>query len=124
MGEMKIELLPDAKPIKKRPYKLAQKYKNIVKNEIDNMLKVGIIYLVDESEWASLMVVQPKKHDPKRIKVCVDFRWIDKVTLSKPFPTSFVDEIINEVAGHECYSFMVQPSSHSKRRPTQDYFCL
>ena len=27
MGEMKIDLLPEATPIKKRPYKLADKYK-------------------------------------------------------------------------------------------------
>lgn len=30
MGEMKIELIPRAKPIKKQPYKLAHKYKPIV----------------------------------------------------------------------------------------------
>ena len=62
---MKIELLPEATPIKKRPYKLAHKYKEIVKTEIDNMLIAVIIYFVDQSEWASPMVVQPKKHDPK-----------------------------------------------------------
>ena len=38
MGEMKIELLPEATPVKKRPYKLSHKYKEIVKNEIDKML--------------------------------------------------------------------------------------
>lgn len=69
---MKIELLPEAIPIKKRPYKFAHKYKEIVKTEIDNMLTIGIIYLVDQSEWASPMVVQPKKHDPKKLRVCVD----------------------------------------------------
>ena len=31
MGEMKIDLLPEATPIMKRPYKLAHKYKEIVK---------------------------------------------------------------------------------------------
>jgi hypothetical protein len=30
MGEMKINLIPGANPIKKRPYKLAHKYKPIV----------------------------------------------------------------------------------------------
>ena len=30
-GEMKIDLLPQATPIKKRPYKLAHNYKEIVK---------------------------------------------------------------------------------------------
>ena len=65
MGEMKIDLLPEVIPIKKGPYKLAQKYKELVKIEIDNMLTTGIIYPVNQSEWASPMVVKPKNHDPK-----------------------------------------------------------
>ena len=60
MGEMKIDLLPEATPIKKRPYKLAHKYKEIVKIEIDNMITTGIIYPIDQSKWESPMVVQPK----------------------------------------------------------------
>ena len=47
------------------------------------------------------MVVQPKKHDPTKLRVCVDFRELNKVTLTDPFPTPYVDEILNEVAGHE-----------------------
>ena len=47
MGEMNIDIKPDARPVKKRPYKLAHKYKEIVKKEIDNMLAVGIIYPID-----------------------------------------------------------------------------
>ena len=38
MGEMKIDIKPDVRPVKKRPYKLAHKYKEIVKKEINNML--------------------------------------------------------------------------------------
>ena len=47
---MNIDLIPEAKPIKKRPYKLAHKYKDIVKSKIDNMLVAGIIYPVDQSK--------------------------------------------------------------------------
>ena len=47
MGEMNIDIKTDARPVKKRPYKLAHKYKEIVKKEIDNMVAVGIIYLID-----------------------------------------------------------------------------
>ena len=36
----------------------------------------------------------------------MDFRWVNKVILTNPFPTPFTDEIISEVAGHECYSFI------------------
>ena len=101
MGEMKIDLLLDATPVKKRSYKLAHKYKEIVKTEIDNMLTIGIIYPIDQSEWASPMVVQPKKHDPKKLRVYVDYRWLNKATKTDPFPTPFADGILNEVAGLE-----------------------
>ena len=47
MGEMKIDIKPEAKPVKKRPYKLAHKYKEIVKKEIDSMLAAEIIYPID-----------------------------------------------------------------------------
>jgi hypothetical protein len=94
MGEMKIDLLLEATPIKKIPYNLAHKYKEIVKIEIDNMLTSGIIYLVDQSEWSSPMVVKPKKHDPKKLRVCVDYRWLNKATKTNPFPTPFADEIL------------------------------
>jgi hypothetical protein len=69
------------------------------------MLAAGIIYPIEKAEWESPMVVQPKKHDPKKLRICVDFRGLNKLTLTDPFPTPFVDEIINEVTGHECYSF-------------------
>jgi hypothetical protein len=51
------------------------------------------------------MVVQPKKHDPKKLRICVDFWGLNKQTVTDPFPTPFADEIINEVIGHEFYSF-------------------
>ena len=69
------------------------------------MLVVGIIYPADQSEWASPMVVQPKKHDPKKLRVCLDQKWLNKATKTIPFPTPYANEILNKVAGHECYSF-------------------
>ena len=57
MGEIKIDIKTDARPIKKRSYKLAHKYKEIVKKETDNMLAAGIIYPIDQLEWEIPMVV-------------------------------------------------------------------
>jgi hypothetical protein len=61
MGEMRIPLKLDAKPVKQRPYILNPKYKEKVKIELDRMLEAGIIEPVEESEWISPMVVQYKK---------------------------------------------------------------
>ena len=69
------------------------------------MLTTRIVYPLDQSEWEIPMVVQSNKHDPKKLRVCVDYRWLNKSTKTDPFPTPFADEILNEVVGHECYSF-------------------
>jgi hypothetical protein len=61
LGEMKIPLRAEARPIRHRPYILNPIYKKKVKVEIDRMLEARIIEPVEESEWISPMVVQEKK---------------------------------------------------------------
>jgi hypothetical protein len=57
LGEMKIPLRSEARPIRQRPYRLNPIYKQKVKAEIDRMLEAGIIEPIEESEWVSPMVV-------------------------------------------------------------------
>ena len=51
------------------------------------------------------MVIQLKKHDSTKLRICFDFRELNKVTLTYPFPTPYTDEILNEVTWHEFHSF-------------------
>jgi hypothetical protein len=60
LDEMKIQLRPDVRPIRQRPYRLNPIYKQKVKAEIDRMLEADIIEPIEESEWISPMVVQEK----------------------------------------------------------------
>jgi hypothetical protein len=103
MGEMNIPLKPDARPIKQRPYRLNPKYKHKVKIELDKILEAGIIELVEESKWIIPMVVQHKK--TREIMICVDLRKLNDACLHDPFPAPFIDEVIDNVGGHEVYSF-------------------
>jgi hypothetical protein len=79
-------------------------YKQKVKDEIDRMLEVDIIEPVEESEWISLMVVQDKKQG-RGIRICIDLRKLNDAFLHDPFPTPFMDEVLENVGGHESYSF-------------------
>ena len=49
------------------------------------------------------MVVQDKK--TRGIKICVDLRKLNDVCLHDPFPTPFIDEVLETVEGQEAYSF-------------------
>jgi hypothetical protein len=70
MGEMRIPLKLDARPVKQRPYRLKPKYKEKVKIELEKILEERIIEPIEESEWISPMVVQDKK--TREIRICVD----------------------------------------------------
>jgi hypothetical protein len=72
-------------------------YKQKFKAEIDKMLEVGIIEPMEASKWRSLMVVQEKKQDG--IKICINLRKLNYACLHDPFPTSFTDEVLENVGG-------------------------
>lgn len=50
LGEMKIQLQPNAKLVKKWPYWLNFKYKEKVWKELDSMINIGIIVPMEESK--------------------------------------------------------------------------
>jgi hypothetical protein len=103
IGNMKIPLKPEARSIIQRPYRLNPIYKQKVKVKIDRMLEVGIIEPVEEFEWISPMVVHDKKQGG--IRICVDLRKLNGEFLHDQFPTPFTYEVLENVGGHEAYSF-------------------
>lgn len=79
-------------------------YAKKVKEEIDNLLKAGFIAEVESRDWLFPIVVVPKKNG--RLRVCVDYRKLNAQTIKDPFLLPFIDMMLDEVAGHQMYSFM------------------
>lgn len=98
--EMKIMLKPYVNLVKYRPYRLNLRVKEKVKKEIEKMLARGIIFLMDEVEWVSLMLIQNKK-DSTEIQVYVDYCSLNNSFVHDSFPTPFSDEALDNVVGNE-----------------------
>ena len=75
-----------------------------VKEEINKLLHVGFIRLVKWATWLIPIVVLLKKNG--QIQVCVDYRKLNATTITYAFPLPFMDNILDAVAGHECYNFL------------------
>lgn len=75
-----------------------------MKEELDKMLATRMLKPVEESKWVSPMIVQENKTKGE-IKIFVDLRKLNDACVHDPFPTPFTDEVLENVGGHEAYSF-------------------
>ncbi|MCO5595658.1 hypothetical protein L7F22_049703 [Adiantum nelumboides] len=101
----RIPLKPDARPVVRlHRYKMNSNYAKKVNEEIDNLLKAGVIIEVASSDWLFPIVVVPKKNG--KLRVCVDYRKLNAQTIKDPFLLPSTDMMLDEIVGHEMYSFM------------------
>ncbi|KAL6336056.1 hypothetical protein AAG906_003683 [Vitis piasezkii] len=76
----------------------------IVKEEIQKHLSVGFLSVVEYPEWLANVVLVPKKDN--KVRVCVDFRDLNKANPNDDFPLPHIDMQVDSTAGHSMLSFM------------------
>lgn len=62
----------------------------MIEHAIDKLLTIGLIKLVKEAMWLSLIIIVPK--DNVKYKICVNFRKLNVTTKKDPYPLLFNDE--------------------------------
>jgi hypothetical protein len=103
MEQHKIELLPNAKPIMTKQRRWNPKYTVMVKEELDKLLEAGFIRPMETIEWVSHVVLTLKKNG--KLRVYLNYKALNKITKKDRYPLPFCEEILEEVARHEIYTF-------------------
>jgi hypothetical protein len=106
------ELVEHRLPIKKgfRPFKhLSRNYNQWIlgkiKEEVERLLKAGFIRMCRYVEWVSNIVPVEKKNTDT-IRVCVDFRKLNRATPKDEYPMPIAEELINRALGHKMITFL------------------
>ena len=99
-----IPLIPGALPIRQKERRMNPRLQLVVKAELEKLLEAGFIKPVEITDWVSPMVLVKKKNG--KLRVCIDYRRLNKATQKDHFPLPFVNQILDEVAGHELYTFL------------------
>jgi len=89
-----IALQPNTPPVRCTPYRLNPEKTKALKQELDNLLQLGIIE-ESNSPFASPVVLVPKSDGTLRL--CTDFRKVNAVTVADPFPLPRVDDLIDRI---------------------------
>ena len=75
-----------------------------MKEKIQKQLSVGFLSVVEYLEWLANVVLVPKKDS--KVRVCVDFRDLNKASPKDDFPLPHIGMLVDSTAGHSMLSFM------------------
>jgi len=99
-----IKTYENAKLVRQRLRPVNPRKAAAIKAKVEKLLKAGFIYHVPLTDWVSNPVPVDKKKGT--IRVCIDFRDLNKACSKDNYPTPFIDQIIDECVGNEIFSFM------------------
>ncbi|GKA71189.1 reverse transcriptase domain-containing protein, partial [Tanacetum coccineum] len=90
--------------------------------EVEKLLDAGLIYLISDSPWVSLVHCVPKKGGftvvandeneliPTRLvigwRMCIDYRKLNEATRKDHFPLPFMLQMLERLAGNDYYCFL------------------
>ena len=91
----------DSDPVSQKPYPIAMKHYNWVKEEIDKLLEAGVIRN-SHSSWSAPIIVVPKGDGGKHL--IIDYRALNKVTRKFVWPMPKVEDIFSQLNGAKYFS--------------------
>lgn len=94
-----IELEEGAKPVMITPYRHPKRLKDEIERTIKELLAMGHIRPSKSSFASSVVLV--KKNDGT-LRMCIDYRALNKRTMKNRYPIPHIDELIDELYG-ACY---------------------
>lgn len=100
LAEMKL-VLKDARPIVYRPYRLSYYERERVRDMVEEMKEADIVEESD-SEYASpILLVKKKTGD---IRMCVDYRALNKKTVADKYPLPRIDDQIDRLHANKYFT--------------------
>lgn len=103
MGVFHFIPTKQADPVTQKPYKLSHHESCWLKIELQRLLRLGVIRR-SNSPWMSPVVLVKKPNGGLRL--CVDLRALNRVTIPDPYPLPKIDEVHAAMGGCKLWSQM------------------
>nr|GEV15333.1 reverse transcriptase domain-containing protein [Tanacetum cinerariifolium] len=118
----KILIEEDFEPTVQHQKRVNPKIHDVIKQKVLKLLDAGLIYPISDSPWVSPVHYIPKKGGftvvenedneliPTRLvmgwRVCIDYRKLNEATRKDHFSLSFMDQMLQRLAGNQYYCFL------------------
>ncbi|UYV84908.1 hypothetical protein LAZ67_X003957 [Cordylochernes scorpioides] len=94
--------LSDKKPVCVRPYRHSLRDRDLIKRQIEQLLKYGLIKPAS-SPYSAPVTLAPKKGEG-RVRLCIDYRLLNRKIISDSFPIPLMEDIVQKVQGARVFS--------------------
>lgn len=112
-----IPLVPGAKPVFRPMFRYSPREREEMETQIRQMLKAGLIEPYD-GPWGSPVLFVPKKNG--KLRMCVDYRFLNKLTIRNAYPLPRVDDLLDKLHGATCFSGLDLMSGYHQLRIAPD----
>ena len=102
--EHKLVVNPEVRPIKQRLRKMSQERQVAARDQVDKLLKAGVIREVMHPQWLANPVLVKKSNGQWRM--CVDYTDLNKACPKDNFPLPRIDQLVDATSGCELMSFL------------------
>jgi hypothetical protein len=116
--EFSIDLVPGTRPISMAPYRMSAVELTELKSQLEDLLDKKFIR-PSVSPWGAPVLLVKKKEGTMRL--CVDYRQLNKVTIKNRYPLPRIDDLMDQLVGASVFSKIdLRSGYHQIRVKTED----
>ncbi|KAG9450295.1 hypothetical protein H6P81_010260 [Aristolochia fimbriata] len=108
----KLAVHPSVRPVKQSQRRFRPELVPKIEKEVDKLIAANFIREVKYPSWIANIV--PVKKKTGQIRVCVDFRDLNKACPKDDFPLPITELMVDATTGHEALSFMDGSSGYNQ----------
>nr|CAD1839597.1 unnamed protein product [Ananas comosus var. bracteatus] len=108
----KLTISPDIRPVKQAPRRMRADLEEQIIAETKKLIEAGFIREEKYVDWIANIVPVKKKNG--QIRICVDFRDLNKACPKDDFPLPITDLMIDNASSCEIFSFMDGSSGYNQ----------
>jgi len=100
----KLPLKPECPPVRQKLRRMKPEMSLKIKEEVQKQFDAGFLAMEKYPQWVANIVPVPKKDG--KVRMCVDYRDLNRASLEDNFPLPHIDTLVNNTAKFSLFSFM------------------
>ena len=102
--EYQLLMKPECRLVQQKLRKVKPEMLLKIKEEVRKQFDAGFLEVAKYLEWVANVVPVPKKDG--KIRMCIDYRDLNRASSKDNFPLSHIDTLVDNTAKNSLFSFM------------------